>query len=160
MATTDRAGLRVDCLSALARGGAGMAVGAMAGMGAAVWAMVEASTVDAVSWVGVALLADADLPVAVGLQADAESWVAADLRAARLVGSTVARFVAVAGSTAAVVFMAEAADTRAVADTAVADTGKLLRSLILKNVGLQRQRRSGKTAGSQELPAVSFVVRV
>jgi hypothetical protein len=61
--------------------------------------------------------------------------------ALRLVGSTVAPFAAVADSTAAVVFMAEAASTAAAGSTVVAadmvaadmgaaDTGKPVRSLI------------------------------
>jgi hypothetical protein len=45
------------------------------------------------------------------------------------VGSTAARFAAVADSTVAVVFMAEAADT-VVVDMVAVDTGKLVRSLI------------------------------
>jgi hypothetical protein len=66
--------------------------------------------------------------VAVGLRVAVALRVDAALRMARLVGSTVARFVAVADSTVAVVFMAEAADT--VGAVMVADTGKLVRSLI------------------------------
>ena len=58
-----------------------------------------------------------------GLQADVELQVPADLRAARLVGSTVARFAAVEGPVAEVSTVAEA-------DMVGADTGKFVRSLI------------------------------
>jgi hypothetical protein len=78
--------------------------------------MVEAFTADVGSSV------DVDLQVAVGLQVAVERQPVADSRVVRLVGSTVARF------TAAVVFMAEAADT--VGAVMAVDTGKPVRTLI------------------------------
>lgn len=63
------------------------------------------------------------MQAAVALRADA------DLRAARLVDSTVAQFAAVAGSTVVARLMAEVGSTVVEADMA-ADTGKFVRGLM------------------------------
>ena len=61
--------------------------------------------------------------MAAALRADA------DLRVARLVDSTVARFTAEAASTEVEGFMAEAASTVVAVDMVAVDTGKFVRSL-------------------------------
>jgi hypothetical protein len=130
-ATTDLTGSQAECLSALARGGAGEAVGVEVGGVAAsdVILTVTAGGLDEAFAVNVALMAGEAL-------VDEASTVATTLPAGRSVASmevVVSAEVAAAGSTAAVVFMVVGASTvvadstvvAAVGSMAVADTGNL-----------------------------------
>jgi hypothetical protein len=126
-ATTDLAGLRVDCLSALARGMAGVGVGA-AEAGAAE-AMVVGVTVDTASSVGAVTPVDAVTAVGEVMPLGEALTVVAALHAVQVAGSTVAaasHAVQVEDSTAVAVDTAEAADMVAV------DTGNrgVMQSLI------------------------------
>ncbi len=129
MASTDLTGLWAECLSALARGGAGTVVGAMAGMGAAAGVMARM----AVGHTDVASPAAAD--TLDGDMLDEDMLGAADTHVA-VVDFTVEQPAVAEGSMVAAASTVEvevdstvAVDTVAVVGTA-AGTGKLAQSLI------------------------------
>lgn len=126
-ATTDLTGLWAGCLSAPARGGAGMVVGVTAGMGVAAGAD-EGSPADVDSLVAAALRADTGLLVA-AVDFMAAPHVERFTGAAGFVGEA-ASTVAVVADPTVVASTVVAVDTAEAVDMEAVDTGKFLRGLI------------------------------